>query len=101
MLDLLEDGLDLGIDLDVLVLFIHVDFVSLFHEACDPVGEGRPLHGMDNSNQPVPGQLKNLLLVRQLVGDFRILAELLQHLFDREGLVLRYCLDLDGLSAEI
>ena len=101
MLDLLEDRLDRRIDLVVLVFLIHIDFVSCLNVFDDPIDKFLALHSVANTYDPVPGQLEDLLIVRQLVDDLLIWFELLQHLLDGERFVMGNCLDLDGIALEI
>ena len=79
---------DLRVDVDGQLLLLDELLVAALDDRLGPVGEGLPDERVAEVDEPLPGQLAELLLVRQVVGADLVAERLLEDLLDAEALVL-------------
>ena len=93
---------DRGIDVHEHVLLDQQALIPLINLFADPIGEGGLQQRMADVRDPLLGQLRDLLLVGQVVADDAVRGHEVGDLLDGEALVLRngdpsHVLALDGL----
>ena len=93
---------DRGVDIDEHVLLDQQALIPLIHLFADPIGEGGLQQRMADIRDPLLGQLRDLLLVGQVVANDAVRGHEVGDLLDGETLVLRngdpsHVLALDGL----
>ena len=93
---------NLGVDVDQLVVLDEDALVALVDLLADPVGEDGPEQRVADVGDPLLGQLADLLVDGQVVGDDIVRSHVGRDLVDGERLVLRdgnplHVLALDAL----
>ena len=79
---------DLGVDVDGQLLLLDELLVAALDDGLGPVGEGLPDERVAEVDEPLPGQLAELLLVGQVVCTHHVAQGLLEDLLDAEAFVL-------------
>ena len=98
----MERRRNLGVDVDQLVVLDEDALVALVDLLADPVGEDGPEQRVADVGDPLLGQLADLLVDGQVVGDDVVRSHVGRDLVDGERLVLRdgnplHVLALDAL----
>ena len=79
---------DLWVDVDGQLLLLDEFLVATLDDGLGPVGEGLADERVAEVDEPLPGQLAELLLVGQVVCTHHVAQGLLEDLLDAEALVL-------------
>ena len=79
---------DLRVDVDGQLLLLDELLVAALDDGLGPVGEGLPDERVAEVDEPLPGELAELLLLGQVVGADLVAERLLEDLLDAEALVL-------------
>ena len=83
-----EAAEDLRVDVDGELLLVEELLVPGLHDDSDPLAEGLADIGVDEVDEPLPGDLFPVALVGQVVLHDGVLLRLDEHLLDAEPLVL-------------
>ena len=92
---------DLRVDVDGQLLLLDEPLVASLDDGLGPVGEGLPDERVAEVDEPLPGQLAELLLVGQVVSADLKAQGLLEDLLDAEALVLRKRQVTDTVVADV
>ena len=92
---------DLGVDVDGQLLLLDELLVAALDDGLGPVGEGLPDERVAEVDEPLPGELAELLLLGQVVGADLVAERLLEDLLDAEALVLGEGQVADAVVADV
>ena len=86
----LEGAEDVGVHLDGHVALLNELLVARLDDDLHPVGEGLAHQRVGHVDDPLAGELADVVSLREVLGCVGVLCCLCQELFDTEPLVLRH-----------
>ena len=96
----LEGAKDVGVHLDAHVTLFNELLVARIHNSLHPVGEGLAHQRVGHVDDPLAGELADVVRLREVLGCVRVLGCLRQELLDAEPLVLWHGQVLDTVAVK-